>query len=157
WGLLHMADVKAGEWVGLTAPSSSVSQLVVALANMRGVRTIAIEAGAGAGIPEGVRKQTGGDGLSALLDSVGGPLVAALFPALRPGATIVAYGTLSAEPILVRNATLIYQNLTWRGFGIDRWLADIDAGERAHMLEALLDAIRAGRLPLPVHAQFPLA
>ena len=107
--------------------------------------------------PDEVRARTGGKGLAALLDSVGGSLVERLFGAMRAGATLVAYGTRSDEPISVRNATLIYGNLTWRGFGIDRWLSGIGTAARAEMLEVLHAAMRDRRLPLPVRARFALA
>jgi hypothetical protein len=35
----------------------------------------------------------------------------------------VSYGVLDDAPIAVRNSDLIYRNLTWKGFGIDYWLA----------------------------------
>jgi NADPH:quinone reductase-like Zn-dependent oxidoreductase len=157
WGLLDVADVKPGDWVGLTAPRSSVSQLVAVLAAMRGVRTLPLETTTESGVADRVRSLSEGKGLAALLDSVGGSLVERLFGAMQPGATLVAYGTMSDEPISVRNATLVYSNLTWRGFGIDRWLAGITPDSRARMLEALHGAMRAGRLPLPVRARFALA
>jgi NADPH:quinone reductase-like Zn-dependent oxidoreductase len=157
WGLLDMADVKPGDWVGLTAPTSSVSHLVVSLAEMRGVRTLPIESATEATLADEVRSRTDGNGLAALLDCVGGSLVERLFGAMQPGGTIIAYGTLSDEPVSLRNATLIYANLTWRGFGIDRWLASITPEARARMLEALHAAMRNRRLPLPVRARFELA
>jgi NADPH:quinone reductase-like Zn-dependent oxidoreductase len=157
WGLLDMANAKPGDWVGLTGPNSSVSHLVVSLSEMRGVRTLPIESTTEPGLAERVRSFTEGRGLAALLDSVGGSLIERLFGAMQPGGTIIAYGTMSDEPISMRNATLIYSNLTWRGFGIDRWLSTITAESRARMLEALHDAMRNKRLPLPVRARFELA
>jgi NADPH:quinone reductase-like Zn-dependent oxidoreductase len=154
YGLLDVAGVRAGDWVGLTAPRSSVARLVEVLAATRGVRTLPIET---AGLADEVRARTGGEGLAALLDSVGGPVMERLFGALRPGATVVAYGTASIDPISVRNATLIYANLTWRGFGIDHWYAGVDPESRARMLDELLEAMRRGRLPLPVRARVPLS
>jgi len=171
WGLLEMARAKAGEWIALSAASSSVAALVSALAEDRGLRVVGIArsgslaelAGFVHGVAESeadladrVRAITGGEGLSALIDCVGGPLVSTLFPALRPGATIVAYGTLSPEPALVKNATLVYSNLTWQGFGIDRWFQSLTASELARMTEALWSGIRSGRLPLPVQARLAL-
>lgn len=157
WGLLDVANLQPGQWVGLTAPASSVSQIVAALAAMRRVRVLPIENTKPLDEAARVRSLTEGQGLAALLDSVGGPLVQALFGVLAPGATLVAYGTMSDEAIVVRNATLIYSNLTWRGFGIDRWLSGLDAPSRTQMLQALCEAMRAKRLPLPVPARFPLA
>jgi NADPH:quinone reductase-like Zn-dependent oxidoreductase len=154
WGLLEMANPKAGDWIGLTAPSSSVAQLVTALATMRGVRVVPIEGTANA---DAIRARTGGNGLAALLDSVGGSLVERLFGAMRPGGTVIAYGALSNESITLRNGTLIYANLSWHGFGVDHWLASISNEAREHMLAVLCDAMRDHRLPLPVRARFALA
>jgi NADPH:quinone reductase-like Zn-dependent oxidoreductase len=172
WGLLETAQVQPGAWLGLTAPASSVAVLVAALAHARGIRVVGIGRQASLatlgpevrpvseGEPEPaqrVRDITGGEGLSALLDCVGGPLVTSLFPALRQGATIVAYGTLSPEPVLVRNASLVYSNLSWLGFGIDRWSESLTPERTAHMTAALWDGIRRGQLPLPISERFRLA
>jgi len=172
WGLLESAPVQPGEWLGLTAASSSVAALVSALAEERGLRVLGIAraqslselASHVVGVAENepelaerVRALTGGAGLSALIDCVGGPLVSALFPALRPGATLVAYGTLSPEPIIVKNATLVYSNLTWRGFGIDRWFSGLSGEEVGRMTRSLWSGIARGRLPLPVQARVALS
>jgi NADPH:quinone reductase-like Zn-dependent oxidoreductase len=157
WGLLEMANPKSGDWIGLTAPSSSVAQLVAVLAQMRGVRTAPIEDTTAAGVADVIRARTEGKGLAALLDSVGGSLTERLFDAMQPGGKVIAYGTLSNESITLRNATLIYANLSWHGFGIDHWLASITAEAREHMLAVLCDAMREHRLPLPVRARLPLA
>jgi NADPH:quinone reductase-like Zn-dependent oxidoreductase len=159
WGLLHMAGVRAPGWIGLTAPSSSVAKLVSGLASQRGLRTVDIAPTAEElpAISDRVRDATGGEGLAALVDSVGGPVVGNLFTALRPGATIVAYGTLSNEPAIVSNAAMVYSNLTWRGFGIDRWLDGLLEQERQEMLVELWDAVRRHVLPLPVRARVPLS
>jgi NADPH:quinone reductase-like Zn-dependent oxidoreductase len=171
WGLLEMAGAEPGEWIGLTAASSSVAAIVSALAEERGLRVVGIaRAGSLAELAshvqgvaedepelaERVRAITGGAGLSALIDCVGGPLVSTLFPALRPGATIVAYGTLSPEPMLVKNATLVYGNLTWRGFGIDRYSAGLSQDQVKQMTRALWAGIKSGRVPLPVQARVAL-
>lgn len=154
WGLLEMANPKPGDWVGVTAPGSSVAQLATVLATMRGVRVVPIESTAQA---DAIRARTDGNGLAALLDSVGGSLVERLFGAMQPGGTVIAYGALSREPITLRNGTLIYGNLSWRGFGIDHWLASTSHEARAHMLAVLCDAMRDRRLPLPVRARFALS
>ncbi len=172
WGLLDAARVRAGDCIALTAASSSVATLVSVLAAERGVRVIGIarEESLGELAPDvrplaentpdlaaRVRDLEGGHGIAALIDCVGGPLTGSLFPAVAAGGTVVAYGTLSPEPVPIRNATLIYGNLTWSGFGIDRFLAGLSAPESERMLAALWAAIADGRLPLPVQAHAPLA
>lgn len=168
WGLLDVAAPTPGDWIVLTAAASSVATLVSALARARGINVVGIARetslaelasevhGLADDTPElasRVRELTGGEGAAALVDCVGGPLVGSLFPALRKGARIVAYGTLSPEPVVLRNADLVYGNLSWLGFGIDRWLASLGALEHARMLEALWDGVRDGRLPLAVQAR----
>jgi NADPH:quinone reductase-like Zn-dependent oxidoreductase len=148
WGLLQVAEAKAPAAIGLTAPRSSVAKIVAVLAAERGLRTIDL-----APVPEElpalaerVRVATGGEGLAALLDCVGGPIVTHLFPALRPGATVVAYGVSSREPASVTNATLVYSNLTWRGFGIDRWCSP-PSGPRSASAASRSPSARACRSP----------
>jgi NADPH:quinone reductase-like Zn-dependent oxidoreductase len=171
WGLLDFARVTAGDYIALTGASSSVASLVAVLAHERGVGVLGVvRASSRAPLPGNVlrlvedapdlagrlRAAAGGRGVAALLDCVGGPLLGALFPALETGATVVAYGALGPEPTVVHNNTLIYSNLSWLGFGIDRFLESLPAAARAQMLAALWSGIAAGRLPLPVQARFPL-
>jgi len=170
WGLLEMASVAPGAWLALTAANSSVARLLSVLALERGARVIGITREASlplavdvAGVAENtpnlaerVRALTGAAGVSALVDPVGGALVSDLFPALRQGATIVTYGTLSSEPIRVSNATLVYSNLTWLGFGIDRWYEGQSAEQVAALKSALWAGIARGTLPLPVLGHFGL-
>jgi NADPH:quinone reductase len=172
YGLLDMAQPRSGAWIGLTAASSSVAALVSALALERGLNVVGIARAASFGelapgvhgiaesepeLAQRVRAITGDAGLAALIDCVGGPLVGALFPALEPGATVIAYGTLSPEPVTLRNATLVYGNLTWRGFGIDRWSESLSAEHLARMTADLWEGLRHNRLPLPIQACFGLA
>lgn len=79
-----------------------------------------------------------------------------LFETLAPGARIVAYGVQDPGPIPVTNATLIYSNLTWAGFGIDHWLAQLDSSEARKMYEELWSMVRDGSLELPVSSSHPL-
>jgi len=170
WGLLQVARANPGDWILLTAAASAVAELVAALAHARGIRAIGVARPASLaqlaptvqGLAEDphlaarVRELTSGEGVAALIDCVGGPLVPALFPALRPGATLVSYGTLSPEPMTIKNADLVYGNLSWFGFGIDRWLSGLAPAEHARMLDELWDGIRHGRLRLPLQARVPL-
>jgi hypothetical protein len=57
----------------------------------------------------------------------------------------------------VRNATLVYGNLTWQGFGIDRYSASLTAERLATMTSGLWDGIRHHLLPLPIQQRLALA
>ena len=169
WALLHEIESEPPEWIALTAGTSGVSQLVGALAGERGLGVVAIVRGEakqqgdrravlgdGPGLEHQIRELTGGRGPTALLDSVGGPIVERLFPILAAGATIVAYGTASDVPIAIRNSTLVYSNLTWKGFGIDRWLARASQDVKVRMVGELWAKIESGLLELPVDSRYDL-
>ena len=173
FGLLDAVQVAAGDWILLTAAASTVANLVAAIARKRGINTIGLVRGDAAenqsrsladhvlstGDPDlaaEVAAITGDRRVSALLDSVGGPGVTRLFAMLAPGARIVAYGVQDREPASVSNATLIYSNLTWQGFGIDRWLSDCPPARKAGMIEELWSMIEDNALPLPVASTYTL-
>jgi NADPH2:quinone reductase len=171
WGLLEASGTRPGDWIVLTAATSSLAAVVAALARARDQRVVGVvRAGAQDRLPPGMLSMQDDDpqlesrirsaaephGVAALLDSVGGPLLNHLLGVLRPGATIVAYGVMSSEPAQVRNATMVYSNLTWKGFGIDRWWAGVEPAQRPQILESLWSAIRRGELPLPVRERLPL-
>jgi NADPH:quinone reductase-like Zn-dependent oxidoreductase len=167
FGLLAEANVQPGDWILLTAAASTVSNMVASIARARGINVIGVVRGnaiekkalSQAGQlfstedPELVTKIASIAGerrVSALIDSVGGPIVTKLFATLAPGAHIVAYGVQDREPAAVTNAMLIYSNLTWKGFGIDRWLSQRTADATVAMLDGLWSMIADESLALPV-------
>jgi NADPH:quinone reductase len=169
WALLDELSTRSSDWIALTAGRSSVSRMVAALARDRGLGVIAIVrrgadeigdrlaiVGDGPNLETAIRNLTGEQRLAGLLDSVGGPVVERLFPLLSAGATVVAYGTSSNAPIAMRNATLIYANLTWKGFGIDYWLSRLGEEKRAQMVAELWARIESGAIDLPVDSRFAL-
>jgi NADPH:quinone reductase-like Zn-dependent oxidoreductase len=169
WALLDELSTPSSDFIALTAGRSSVSRVVATLARERGLGVIAIVrrgadesadrlaiVGDGPNLEATIRNLIGEERLAGLLDSVGGPVVERLFPLLSTGATVVAYGTSSNAPIAMRNATLIYANLTWKGFGIDYWLARAGAEKRARMAAELWARIESGAIDLPVDSRFAL-
>jgi NADPH:quinone reductase len=174
WGLLDEARVGAGDTVLLTAGASAVSNLVAEIARRRKIRVIGLVRGDAAEAakraeadqvlsvsdPELIGKLQAAAGesrVAALLDSVGGPATAKLFEVLAPGAHIIAYGVQDNSPAAVTNAALVYGNLTWKGFGIDRWLSTLAPDAKRRMLDELWAMIEDGSLSLPVAARHPLA
>jgi NADPH:quinone reductase len=167
FGLLDAAKVTPGDWILLTAAASTVANLVAAIARRRGINVIGLVRGnadksksrvladhvLSTADPDFLSKVTAitGDCLvSALLDSVGGPGVTKLFATLTPGARIIAYGVQDREPATVTNAMLIYSNLTWQGFGIDRWLSECPSATKGKMIDELWSMVGDKVLPLPV-------
>jgi len=169
WALLEECDARTGDSIAVNAAGSAVAALVRALAHRRGVRVVGIHRRLPAGsdgspevssetpdLAAELRQAGNGQPLEALLDCVGGEAVMRVLPALAVGATIVSYGVLEREPAGMRNADLIYRNLTWKGFGIDHWLAK-QAGGLGEVQRQLWAAWRDGALPLPVRSRHSLA
>jgi NADPH2:quinone reductase len=167
WALLDSAGVCKGDWIVLTAAMSGVSNLVGILARQRGVRVIGVvrgDAKEGAsrctadgvfssddpGLVDAIIAATGNLRAAALIDSVGGPLAAQLFGILAPGARVIAYGVQDRAAAQITNAMLIYSNLTWQGFGIDRWLTQQSAVRMMEIYDDLWPMVRKGTLKLPV-------
>jgi NADPH:quinone reductase-like Zn-dependent oxidoreductase len=99
---------------------------------------------------------TGNRGVNTVLDSVGGPLVARLIGTLAPGGRIIAYGVQDQETIPVSNAMIVYSNIMWEGFGIDRWLSQQHRDEVSGMFGQIWSMIRTGVIQLPVDSTHPL-
>jgi NADPH:quinone reductase len=166
WGLLDAAAVSQGDWLAVNAAGSNVAMMLRALAALRGLRVVEIprespsNCDSGREGDQGVARcllaATGGEPIAAFLDAVGGAGLVEVLPALRQGAAIVSYGLLDDAPAPLRNADLIYRNLSWIGFGVDHWLAR-RRGQRNTMVRELWSAIATGSLPMPVRASFPLA
>jgi NADPH:quinone reductase len=173
FGLLQAAAVESGEWLVITAATSTVSNVIGTIARERDIHTIGLVRGdpmASAQrcnvdsvlsfdrtqIVADILDVTGGSRPVAILDSVGGPAVSRLIPALRPGGTVIAYGVQSNEPAMITNAMMIYANLTWKGFGIDRWLSQNKLEVTSWIETQLWPIIRAGKLDLPVVGSYPL-
>jgi len=62
---------------------------------------------------------------------------------------------LDNAPIPVRNSDLIYRNLTWKGFGIDHWLA-ANAFRREAIAAELWALLSDHTIELPVAAVYDL-
>jgi len=167
WALLDVVEATRGDWLAVNAASSTVAQLVEQLARTRGVDLVKIVRAGSApresavlaadvpGLAEKMLEASGGVPFAGLLDSVGGSAIMNVLPALARGATIVSYGALESGTSSMSNPDMIYRNLTWKGFGIDHWLAT-SASRRDAMVDELWQAIRTGAMKLPVRARYTL-
>jgi NADPH:quinone reductase-like Zn-dependent oxidoreductase len=169
WALLDELHVQPGDWIAMNAATSNIAQLVHQLARRRDVGVVGIVrrqslakasfpavADDEASLSDRLLQLAGGAPIAGFLDSIGGPALMSVLPALRQGATIVSYAVIGSEPAPMRNADLIYRNLCWKGFGLDHWL-QTSAERRGDMLEDLWDAIRRGDVSLPVRHRYALA
>jgi NADPH:quinone reductase-like Zn-dependent oxidoreductase len=168
WALLDELRACKGDWIAINAATSSISQLVRSLARRRGVSVVSI-VGPGRrleddgpmlhsdvpSLSDSVLDLTSAVPIAGLLDNIGGGAITDMLPAMRQGATIVSFGVLEPAAANIANSDIVCRNLTWKGFGIEHWLAN-SWDRRASMVHELWSAIGSGAMVLPVRARYGL-
>lgn len=135
WGaLLPVAGLAVGDFLLITAASSSVGLAAIQIANRLGATPIAVTRSedkvrkllaAGAAhvivsdqddVVERVAQITGGDGARVVFDPVGGPGIEQLAEATQRGGIIIEYGALSSQASPFPLFTVLGKSLTLRGY-----------------------------------------
>lgn len=140
--LIEIAQIKAGDFVVITAASSSVGIAAIQIANMVGARAVAVTRtsakraallAAGAAhvvaseeevLAERLIAIAGPAGMRAALDAVGGPIVEALAASMAPNGIVIEYGGLSAESIPFPMPAALAKRLTIRGYLVHEVIED---------------------------------
>ncbi|WP_432476271.1 zinc-binding dehydrogenase [Nocardioides sp. GXQ0305] len=161
-GMLERAAVGAGETVLVTGASGGVGLALVQLAVARGARVVAVSSGAKAAqvLDAGAHRvvDRGGDlaaqvadaapdGLDAVADVAGGPLLDAILPLLRTDGRWVIAGAIAGPVVELDLRRLYLRNLTLIGSTMHT---------REHFAR-LVDEARAGTIAPVVAARYPLA
>jgi NADPH:quinone reductase-like Zn-dependent oxidoreductase len=171
WGLLDVCSLSSGARVLATAGRSVIAVLVAALARRRGIELVRVARnGSGysvvgeddrgrrpASLSELLGSLAAQKPFDAALDAVGGPNTLALIGAIARGGQLVSYGVLDDAPFPIHASTVLYRNLTWRGFGIDRYLRELPASALAEAIPVLWDVLRRDPGCAPVSARYPLS
>lgn len=131
WDLLTDSGVKRGQWLAVTAGNSAVSLMVSQFAKYLGINVIAIvrkkQEGLTAEITgaariidlselkvslkEKIMKITDGAGINAIIDNVGGPLLADVIKAVAFNSKVVINGGMSSEKFELHNFDILMTKL----------------------------------------------
>jgi NADPH:quinone reductase-like Zn-dependent oxidoreductase len=170
-GLVDIAGLRRGDFVAITAASSSVGLAAIQIANMVGAIPVAVtrtsakrqrllEAGAAhvvASMEEDLQAQlksvSGQRGIRVVFDAVGGPIFEPLTAAMAPGGILVEYGGLSPEKTPFPLFDVLSKSLTLRGYLVHELLADPERLEFAK--EFVLEGLEAGALRPVIARTFP--
>jgi NADPH:quinone reductase-like Zn-dependent oxidoreductase len=173
YALVEVAGVRAGDFVVITAASSSVGLAAIQLANCENAIPIAVTRSrskaaalraAGAahvivseheGAAARVREITGGAGARILFDAVAGPALPALIPAVAPGGIIIAYGFLAGTSCELPLPLLMQNNITLRGFAANSLIEQ--SAVRARMIDYINRGLVSGALRPVIARTFTLA
>jgi len=171
--LSEFVKPKPGEWIIQNAANSAVGAYLMQLARLRGFNTVNIvrreAAVAGARAAGGDVVLVDGDDLAARvhgatqgaeirlgIDAVGGGATERLARCLANGGAIVNYGAMSGDACKLSPASLIFRDISLRGFWLARWLKQEQASTRAALFGELAALIADGTLAAPIAATFPI-
>jgi NADPH2:quinone reductase len=175
WDLVASSGAEAGDWLVLTAGNSTVSTMALQLAHRKGINTIsvvrrAVDAidlpGLGAAavielsslegeIGERIATVTGGAGVRAVVDSVGGPVLAELMRTLGLGGQVIIYGGLSQDGYQLHNFDFLLNNAAIRPYAY-RYFFDAPGPQDAALLDEITAVTGEAGFVAPVGGFHPL-
>ena len=165
--LLEHYRVEKGEWLVQNAANGAVGKTLAIIAKARGVQVLHLVRSAAArkeleaaGITDAIvateddgwrdraRAFVGDGKVRYGIDSIGGRASSDLASLLSPGATLVAFGSMSGEPMVIDSGTLIFRGVKAEGF----WLSthQADRADTVRRIGELVQLVASGALPLPV-------
>jgi NADPH:quinone reductase-like Zn-dependent oxidoreductase len=170
--LIDIAKLARGEFVVITAASSSVGLAAIQIANRVGAIPIAVtrtsikkqallEAGAAhviASTEEDLQLRlegiAGPNGVRVVLDAVGGPAFTPLTSAMARDGILIEYGGLSPEPTPFPLFTVLSKSLVLRGYRVHEVVQD--PLRLACAKAFILDGLKEGALTPIIARTFPL-
>jgi trans-2-enoyl-CoA reductase len=174
WRILHdFVSLRAGDWVIQNAANSGAGRAVIQIAHELGYKTVnivrraeLIEELRGEGgdvvlvddedLRDQVAEQTQRAPIRLALNAVGGESAVHMAKTLAPEATIVTYGAMSLQPMCIPNGMLIFKNLRFTGFWVNKWYDGATARQRADTFAPLFKMAQRGLLRAKVEKTYPL-
>jgi NADPH:quinone reductase-like Zn-dependent oxidoreductase len=172
--LTEFVTLAAGDWVIQNVANSGVGSYVMQLAKRRGLRTVNLvrresavaatkEQGGdivvvdGDGIAGRVSEATGGAAIRLGIDAVGGAATDRLAQCLSEGGTLVNYGMMSGEPCQITPGSLVFRDITLRGFWLAKWFREASRDAQRALYGELTQLVASGALHARIHATYPVA
>ena len=172
--LLEFLELQPGQWAILNAANGAVGKSFAMLAAARGVNSISIvrrpeaaDALRSLGIAhvvdasqpdwmDEVRSIVGNASISAAADSLGGEASNDLLTLLGSGGTLVSFGVMAGQPMLLNPSNLIFKEAVVKGFWGSKTSREMDIENKQRLINELKDRVVSGQLSLPVEAIYDL-
>lgn len=169
--LIDIAKLARGEFVVISAASSSVGLAAIQIANRVGAIPIAVtrtsakaqalrDAGAAhviasteENLQSSLEQIAGQDGVRVVLDPVGGPAFTPLTAAMAHGGILIEYGGLSPEPTPFPLFAVLSKSLILRGYRVHEIVRD--PAQLAAAKAFILDGLADGALKPIIARTFP--
>jgi len=174
WRMLHdFVSLQSGDWLIQNAANSAAGRCAIQIARELGYRTVNIvrrseliaelrdEGGDvvlvdGENLRDEVAVATERAPIRLALNAVGGESAVRMAKTLAPEATIVTYGAMSLEPMSIPNGMLIFKNLRFTGFWVNKWYDNATAEQRSETFAPIFEMAQRGLLRTKVEKTFPL-
>ena len=91
------------------------------------------------------------------LNAVGGENALRVAKTLASDGTMVTYGAMGLQPMCIPNGMLIFKNLRFTGFWVNKWYDAATAEQRAETFAPLFEMAKRGLLRTKVEKTYPLA
>lgn len=172
--LLEFLQLQPGQWALLNAANGAVGKSFAMIAAARGVPTIGLVRRAEAaeeltdlGIKHAidtsqsnwkdqVRDIVGESPISAAVDSLGGEASNDLLDLLGPNGTLVSFGVMAGEPMILNPSNLIFKQAVVKGFWGSKTSREMDIQNKKRLINELIERGIDKQLTLPVEAIYDL-
>ncbi len=169
--LSEFVNLEPGDWVIQNAANSGVGGYLIQLAGKRGLRTVNVvrredvspdlkALGADVVVMDGddladrVREATGGASIRLAIDAVGGPATDHLADCLAEGGVLVNYGLMSGEPCQISPKSLVFRDISVRGFWLAKWFREASRERQTALYGDLTAMIARGELKARVDSTY---
>jgi len=171
---LNKIPAKAGDWIVINAANGAVGKSIAQLARARGINVASIVTRVAAKTEleslnihpvfvaqkkdwiEEAKKQIDGPVVGGI-EMVGGTASRDLISLVGQNATVLAFGAMSNQPMLLDTGDLIYKEITIKGFWGLRESQRATPDEMAKIVAELINLVEQGMLHLPVHNTYDLS
>lgn len=171
-GLIEQGQMKKGDYVLITAASSSIGVAAIQLAKEVGAITIAatrtaakkqglLDVGAAyvivtdeENLSESVRKITNGKGARLIFDPIVGGMLETLAEAVAPEGVIFLYGALSTSPATIPLFPTFMKEINFRGYNVYPIYSSPKRFKQA--TEYIFSKLKSGKLKIIIDKIFPL-
>ena len=175
WRMLHdFVPLKSGEWLIQNAANSAAGQCVIQIAKELGYKTVNVVRRAeliaelralggdvvlvdGENLRDEVAAATERAPIRLALNAVGGENALRVAKTLASDATMVTYGAMSLQPLSIPNGMLIFKNLRFTGFWVNKWYDAATPQQRTETFWPLFDMAKRGLLQTKVEKTYPLS
>ena len=175
WRMLHdFVALQRGDWFIQNAANSGAGRAAIQIARELGLRSVNIVRRAelidelrseGADVVlldsdelrDQVAEATQRAPMRLALNAVGGESAVRMAKTLAPRATIVTYGAMSLQPLTIPNGMLIFKELRFTGFWVNKWYDGATPEQRRETFGPLFDMAKRGLLRTKVEKTYSLA